>query len=566
MLCFYNNTKKLISYTKFYLAMKRLFLLLICLVITTSALEASDKKDQLMPKLVVGIVVDQMRYDYLYRYYDLYSDGGFKRLMKQGMNFTYAQYNYIPTYTGPGHASIYTGSTPYYHGIISNDWYDKIQKKTIYCTSDSNYQTIGADNASGQMSPQRLLASTIGDELRMSNNGLSRVFSASIKDRASILPGGHMANAAYWYDGKSGNFVTSTYYAKSLSQWISNFNAQQLPAKLMANGWNLSMPESSYLRSMPDNGAGESDVFKEGETNFPHSFEKVPLNTRLDLIRTTPFGNELLADFVLELIKNEKPGQGKYTDMLAVSFSSTDYVGHAYGPNSVEVMDTYIKLDIQIARLLEALDNTVGKGNYLLFLTADHAVKPNGAYMQENHLPNGSLEDKAVEDSLKSYCKMYYGFENIIETVNDNQIYFNHQVLDSKKLDLHQLNTTLINYLRVTFPQMNTISSKEDFNSEMPTRTMSTFALNGFNPFRSGDLVYDLTIGYLTGGYLEGTSHGSALDYDTHVPLLFYGWKIKPGESNDEVYVEDIAPTITNLIHIQEPNGTIGVPIIHLGK
>jgi predicted AlkP superfamily pyrophosphatase or phosphodiesterase len=540
--------------------------LLAVLLTFSSAAFCIDKNAPSKPKLVVGIVIDQMRYDYLYRFQSQFSETGFKRLMSQGMNFTYAQYNYIPTYTGPGHASIYTGSTPYLHGIISNDWYDKTLKKTVYCTSDSTYQTVGANNAAGEMSPGRLLASTIGDELRMSNNGLSKVYAVSIKDRASILPGGHMANAAYWYDGKSGNFITSTYYAKALPQWVSNFNSAQVPAKLMASGWNLSLPESEYIGSMPDNGAGESDVFSEGETNFPHSFDKIALSARLDKIRTTPFGNELLGNFVAELIKNEKPGQGKYTDMLAVSFSSTDYVGHAYGPNSVEVMDTYIKLDKQISDLLQALDNSVGKGNYLLFLTADHAVKPNGEYLKENRMPYGNMDSKMVEDSLTHFCSRYFGISDIIETVEDNQIYLNQKTILNHKLDLHSLNTALISYLRNTFPQMNMISSKEDFNHLMPTRTMNTFALNGFNPYRSGDLMFDLTIGYLTGNYHEGTSHGTSFDYDTHVPLLFYGWNVKPGESNIQVFVEDIAPTITSLIQIQEPNGTIGVPIIHVGN
>lgn len=550
--------------------MKALAFIFIILAFTLSTVSAQNKKEQSTlkkelstPKLVVGIVIDQMRYDYLYRFYNQYSENGFKQLMNQGMNFTYAQYNYIPTYTGPGHASIYTGTTPYYHGIISNDWYDKTLRKAVYCTSDSTFQTVGSDNASGKMSPNRLLSSTIGDELRMSNNGLSKVFAVSIKDRAAILPGGHMANAAYWYDGASGNFVTSTYYTEKLPQWINSFNARLEPAKLMASGWNLSLPQSDYIRSMPDNGAGEADVFSEGETNFPHSFDNVPLAKSLDKIRTTPFGNDLLADFVLELLKNEKPGQGQYTDMLAVSFSSTDYVGHAYGPNSVEIMDTYIKLDKQIARLLDALDKSIGKGNYLLFLTADHAVRPNGDYLKENHMSYGNMDSKMVEDSLKNYCKRYFGYSDMIETVEDNQVYFNHQSIQNRKTDLHLLNTVLISYLRSTFPQMNSISSKEDFNSKMPTRTMSTFALNGFNPYRSGDLVFDLAIGYLTGNYHEGTSHGTSYDYDTHVPLIFYGWKIKPGESNTEVFVEDIAPTITNLIHIQEPNGTIGIPIIN---
>lgn len=546
--------------------MKTITLLFLSLLSFSTACFAAGEKIPVKPKLVVGIVVDQMRYDYLYRFQDKFSETGFKRLMSQGMNFTYAQYNYIPTYTGPGHASIYTGSTPYLHGIISNDWYDKTLKKTVYCASDTTCKTVGANNTSGQMSPSRLLGSTIGDELRMSNNGLSKVYAISIKDRAAILPGGHMANAVYWYDGKSGNFISSTYYTQQLPAWVTDFNTRKEPARLMATGWNLSLPESAYAVSMPDNGPGETDAFNEGKLTFPHSFEKITPEARLDKIRVTPFGNELLGEFVQEFIKNEKPGQGQYTDMLAVSFSSTDYVGHAYGPNSVEVMDTYIKLDKQISQLLDALDKSVGKGNYLLFLTADHAVKPNGDYLKENHLPNGNMDSKMVEDSLSQFSSRYFGIKDIIETVEDNQIYFNQKTLLNSKIDLHLLNTVLISYLRNTFQQMNTISSKEDFNSKMPTRTMSTFALNGFNPYRSGDLMFDLSIGYLTGNYHEGTSHGASYDYDTHVPLLFYGWNIKPGESNTEVFVEDIAPTITNLIHVQEPNGTIGVPIIKAPK
>jgi predicted AlkP superfamily pyrophosphatase or phosphodiesterase len=235
----------------------------------------SCHKEQMKPKLVVGIVIDQMRYDYLYRYYNQYSEQGFKRLMKNGMNFTYAQYNYVPTYTGPGHSSIYTGSTPYYHGIISNDWYDRNSRKNVYCVSDTSYRTIGADNKSGRVSPKYLLASTITDELRMSDNGLSRVFSVSIKDRAAVLPGGHMANAAYWYDSKTGKFVSSSYYLKELPGWVNNFNQKQLPQQLMKSGWQLSNSLSDYKIAMPDSGPGEEDVFREGKTTFPHLFDKL---------------------------------------------------------------------------------------------------------------------------------------------------------------------------------------------------------------------------------------------------------------------------------------------------
>ena len=412
------------------------------------------------------------------------------------------------------------------------------------------------------MSPRRLIASTIGDELRMTNNGLSRVFSASFKDRAAILPGGHMANAAYWYDGRSGNFVTSNYYMSALPQWVNDFNARKQPAQLMATGWNLLLPENNYLRSMPDNGAGEVDAFREGKTSFPHSFSNLDEAAKLQLIRSTPFGNDLLAEFVLQLIKNEKPGQAGYTDLLTISFSSTDYVGHSYGPNSMEVMDTYLRLDKQISRVLDALDQAAGKGNYLLFLTADHAVKPNGEYLKEHHFEAGNVDAVPVHDSLVKYCAMHFGETGLIEKVEDNHVYYNHKLIESKKVNIADLDRQLVVYLRNTFPQMNNIAVKSDFNSKMPTRSMSTFMLNGCNPYRSGDLVFDLSAGYLTGNYHEGTSHGAIYDYDTHVPLIFFGWKIKPGECNTEVYVEDIAPTIANLIYIQEPNASMGVPVV----
>ncbi|MCX6250348.1 MAG: alkaline phosphatase family protein [Bacteroidetes bacterium] len=543
--------------------MKRIIYLLTFLLFTQPSLIAADKGNNLQPKLVVGIVVDQMRFDYLYRFYDQYSDNGFKRLMNQGMNFTYAQYNYIPTYTGPGHASIYTGTTPYYHGIISNDWYDKKSKKVINCISDTTCKTVGAENTEGQVSPKQLLASTITDQLRMSNNGLSRVFAVSVKDRAAVLPGGHMANAVYWYDGLTGNFISSSYYMKELPGWVKNFNMLQLPQKFMKTSWQL-LKEQDYTSSMPDNGLGERDLFNEKETTFPHIFDSISVKQRLESIKSTPFGNELLTDFVFRLIFNEKLGQTDYPDFLAVSFSSTDYIGHAYGPNSLEVMDTYVKLDLQIAKLLDSLDRRVGKGNYLLFLTADHGVKPNRAYLEDNHFQAGSVNTKTVGVQLREFCKHRFRTPRIIEILSDNQVYYNHWVLDSLNLDNHSVNTALINFLRTTYPQIGTISTKEDLNSKIPTRSMETFFLNGSSPYRSGDLSFELSIDYLTGDEsLEtGTSHQSSYDYDTHVPLLFFGWHIVPGESNEEVYIEDIAPTIANLIHIQEPDATIGVPIV----
>lgn len=543
-----------------YTFKKITFVLLIGLIV--GACGRAPENQAAKPKLVVGVVVDQMRYDYLYRFYGQYGDNGFKRLMHEGMNFTYAHFNYVPTYTGPGHASIYTGTTPYYHGIISNDWYDRATKKVYYCVSDTTYQTVGSSNGSGRMSPHKLRTSTIGDQLRMSNNGLSRVFAASIKDRASILPGGHMANAAYWYDGKEGNFVTSSFYMEALPDWVSKFNAEQVAARLMRSDWTLSLAENEYEIVMPDNGPGENDVFGEGNTAFPHSFSSRTEAEKLDLIKSTPFGNTLLTDFVINLMKNEELGKGKYPDMLAVSYSSPDYIGHSYGPNSVEIMDTYIKIDQELARLFAALDAQVGAGNYLLFLTADHAVKPNAAYLEANRVPSGFIRTSLMKKELNAFAKAQFEVDGLIETIESGNIYLNHQLLLENKLKLRSVSASLISHMLDTYPELATIVTSEELRGKYPERDMSSFILNGFNPVLSGDIIFDLRANYGMSDNSIGTTHGTSFDYDTHVPLLFYGWHIHPGESNTEVYVEDIVPTLASLLRIQEPEGTFGVPVI----
>jgi hypothetical protein len=322
----------------------------------------------------------------------------------------------------------------------------------------------------------------------MSDNGLSKVFAISIKDRAAILPGGHMANAAYWYDGKSGKFISSNYYMKELPIWVDQFNDRKLPTALMNKDWELE-GNKNYRVSFPDNGAGEEDVFKEGKNTFPHSFTKLSDIEKQELIRSTPYGNDLLTDFLIALLKNERPGQGDFCDFVAISFSSTDYVGHAYGPNSVEIMDTYLKLDKQIARLLDTLDQCVGKDNYLLFLTADHGVKPNNAYLDSNRIRSGNVSLSSIKEQLMGYCKLQYGVPKIIEAVQDNQIYLNYKILDSIKINVNDVSGKLISFMRPNFPFMGTISTKEELGTRIPSRSMNSFILNGFNLQRSGDII-----------------------------------------------------------------------------
>ena len=513
------------------------------------------------PKLVVGIVIDQMRYDYLYRFYPFYGKDGFKRLMNEGTNFTYAHFNYVPTFTGPGHTSVYTGTTPFYHGIIANNWYDKQLNKMIYCVEDHSEKSVGSNDKEGDMSPKRLLATTITDQIKLATNGASKVISISLKDRAAILPGGHWANASYWYDNETGNFITSSYYMKTLPEWVSKFNDEKLADKYMSGEWTLYKPVSDYKICAPDEVPYEKDVFSEGKTSFPHSFNHIKPGSKYAKLETTPFGNQIVEEFVKAALKNEKLGQGSQTDFLAISFSSTDFIGHAYGTNSFEIEDTYIKLDTQIADLLKALDKQVGKGNYLLFLTADHAALPTPGFLEEHHMPAGALNFDIFKDSLNNFTERNFKVTGLIENISNNQIFFNRKLIKQKGFNLHLIEQEVGDYLRDNYPQIASVFTRDDLEGKTAERISTNLTLNGFNPSRSGDIAFTLQPGYTPELIKKGTTHGAPYNYDTHVPLLFYGWHIPAETINTPVYTVDIAPTIADLIKITEPEACIGIPL-----
>jgi predicted AlkP superfamily pyrophosphatase or phosphodiesterase len=333
------------------------------------------QKENTKPKLIVGIVIDQMRYDYLAKYYNKFSENGFKKLLTQGFNCKNTNYNYAPTYTGPGHASIYTGTTPSFHGIIGNDWFVIDSGRVIYVTDDPTVQTVGsASTKAGKMSPHNMLASTIGDELRLYSNLKSKVISVSLKDRAAILPGGHLSNGSYWFDSGSGNFITSTFYKKELPQWVTDFNVQHLSDKYLSQPWNTLLPIEQYTESAEDDNHYEGLYKGETKPVFPHNLPAMFSKTDYEVLLSTPFGNTIVKDIALAALKSENLGKGDNTDFLAISFSSTDYIGHMMGPQSIELEDTYLRLDRDLAEIITYLEKKYGKDNFLLFLTADHAV------------------------------------------------------------------------------------------------------------------------------------------------------------------------------------------------
>jgi predicted AlkP superfamily pyrophosphatase or phosphodiesterase len=507
------------------------------------------------PKLIVGIVVDQMRWDFLYRYSEKYSSGGFARLLREGYSCANTHINYSPTYTACGHTCIYTGSVPSVHGITGNDWYDLEEGKKVYCTEDTTMNTIGSGSKAGKMSPHRMLVTTVTDELRLATNFQSKAIGIALKDRGAILPAGHSANAAYFYDGSTGGWITSSYYMKELPTWVKTFNDQKLADKYVSQNWNTLLPVAQYFESHDDDKHFESPFKNETKPVFEHKVSELKTPS-LDIIRITPYGNTLTLDFAKAAIESEKLGKGKYTDFLAVSLSSTDYIGHQFGPNSVEVEDCYLRLDKDFSTFFSYLDNAIGKGNYVLFLTADHGAAHVPDFMKEKKIPGGVFPIETVLPQLESALKEKYGEGPWIVNYENMQLYLNNKRLTEKKVNRDEFKQTIISFL-LQHDGIAKVLDLENLNDELVEASMKSAIANGFYPKRSGEIYVLHEPGWFE-GMPKGTTHGSIYPYDTHIPLVWMGWNIKPGENHSQIYMTDIAPTIAAMLHIQEPNGCVG--------
>ncbi len=536
--------------------MKSLFFYLF-FITSVYATWSQVKFEQEKPKLVVGIVVDQMRYDYLTRFYQKYGEDGFKKIIHQGFNCENAHFNYIPTYTAVGHASVYTGTTPSVHGIISNDWYDKELKKSIYCVDDSNYSGVGTQTG-GNKSPARLLTTTVTDELRLAQNNKGKVIGISIKDRSAILPVGHTANAAYWIESKNdGKFSTSSFYMETLPGWVVDFNNRKLPEKYINQKWETLYPIESYTESIADDNLFEQSFTGQEKAVFPYDLKALSAqNGGYDVLKSTPFGNTLLFEFAKSAVQNEKMGKGEFTDFLAISFSSPDYIGHQFGVDSKEIEDTYLRLDKELGEFLLFLDKAVGKNNYTLFLTADHAAVQVPAYLNSLKIPAGYIDMKDFNSFIQNFCQSRYGSANLIENVSNSQIFLNRDELKRLKLERNtvseELTEVIIDYKNV----FKVVTAKTLQNTSFSERILK-YLQNGYNQKLSGDVMIipnPATIVYSK----KGSTHGSGFSYDTHVPVLFYGRGIQIGSSKAPVSITDIAPTLANLLQISFPNGSSG--------
>lgn len=512
------------------------------------------------PRLVVGIVVDQMRYDYLSRFWGQFSDDGFKRLVGEGFLARNHHFNYAPTSTGPGHASVYTGTTPAVHGILGNDWFDVASGQSVYCTGDDATNSVGTDSDAGKNSPHRLLVSTITDQLRLHYQKRSKVIAVALKDRGAVLPGGHMANAAYWFEGGTGGrWITSSYYMQELPQWVQRFNASGAAAAYRKN-WEPLKNIDTYVESGPDNVPYEGLIPGEQAPVFPHKLPELwEENGSYGLLRITPFGNSLTTDFALEALQAESLGADAVPDFLAISYSSTDYVGHFYGVDSKEAEDTYLRLDLDVARLLAQLDKKVGSGNYTVFLTADHGAMPVAGYLADQKLPAGNLETQALRTRLNEFLQYKYGNVKLVRHIAYNQIFLDHDLLRNLDLDPAEVQRTLAAEL-MGYEGIEAVYTASQMTQAEYTEGVPAILQKGFNPKRSGDLLLVQPRGFVD--YSDtGSTHGSPYPYDTHVPLLFYGKGIRPGNVLRRTTIPDIAPTLAALLGIALPTGATGEPI-----
>lgn len=530
------------------------------LLIVSSAAPAQNLQ---RPKLIVGIVVDQMRWDYLYRYYDRYGNDGFKRMLGGGFSCENAFINYIPSYTGVGHATIYTGSVPSIHGIAGNDWIEQLTGRFLYCTSDSTVKPLGnASAVDGKMSPRNLLTSTITDELRLATNFRSKVVGVSLKDRASILPAGHLANAAFWLDDATGNFISSTYYMQQLPEWVNNFNSQKRISQLVKNGWTTLYPIKTYKQSDDDLQLYEGLYPGEKTSVFPHDINAAYERSKSSF-RNTPFGNTLTLEFAKAALDGYKLGRGEATDFLTINFASTDYVGHMFGINSIEVEDVYLRLDKELADLFKTLDTKIGKGQWLAFLTADHGAAHAIGFMKEHNLPADFWYTAPLLDTLNKMLEAKFHTAKLIRSILNYQLNFDLGKIDAGNLDFTAIKKTAVEFLQKQ-PGISFAADMDAIGRVPIPEKVKTMMINGYNFKRSGQVQIILNPGWFEGYSKTGTTHGTWNPYDTHIPLVWYGWKIRPGKTNREVYMTDIAPTLAGLLHVQMPNGCIGHAITEI--
>jgi len=519
------------------------------------------------PRLVIGIVVEQLKFDQLEKFRDRLGENGIKKLINEGTYFKNASFEYMLTQSAPGHATISTGTEPSYHGITSDYWYLPLKNELIYCTKDINVNPVGGSYESGLHSPVNLQASTFSDELKMATNRNAKVFSVGLKEASVILSAGHSADGAYWFDNTTGTWMSSTYYIKALPGWITDFNAMKYSDSYLNGIWNLLRPAKDYADCLID-----SNNFEAGFNSvnyFPYDLKKLKskgvsnLRNDYSLLRETPFGNSLTTNLAIRLIEKERLGKDDVTDYLSICYSSTDNIGHRFGPSSVEMGDAILRLDDEIKNLLTFLNDSIGKKNVLIYFTSAHGISEIPAVLEKNRIPAGYFKQNQALQLLRSYLNAIYGEGAWVKGYSERQIFLNRTLIEDARLSLDEVQKKVARFL-VQFNGVAAAYPYSAFEANDFGNGNLKRIVNNFNPQRSGDVIITLNPGWVENEEDFVTNHNSPYEYDTHVPLIWYGWTVNKLIVTRQVNMTDIAATLSALCRVPYPNACTGQPMFEL--
>ncbi len=511
--------------------------------------QRATRVEKVKPKLVVVINVEQMRTDYLKRYMNKFQQGGFNRLLAEGATCSNAEMNLHVQKCFTGVPTLFTGVYPDRHGIVSESWYDRLKEKEIDALEDNFYITVGSDSKEGQRSSEKLLSPTIGDELKLNTNGKSRVFSVGLNDYSAVLSAGHAADGAYWLDTQSGNMISSSYFVDQFPAWALDFNNKKFAELYASRDWTTLLPENSYEESLEDAYLLEKGYYQKWNT-FPYNISKLMTKAgSYKILKTTPYGNTMVKDFSLAIIQNEQLGADEYPDLLTVNFSSMDYENGAFGPASVEMEDTYLRLDQEIAHLLNYLDRNVGIGNTLVVLTSScSATYPVDYLKEEFNMPVGFVSPESMIALLKSYLNITYGQGEWIEFVGDQQIYLNRELIEKKGMELENVQSKAATFIN-QFEGVKLALPASDFERGDYVKSQLTTITKSFNFKRSGDILFVLESGWQPQYKYKRTIYND----NSRIPMIWLGASVKSIRTLEKVDAVDLMPTILEILGFDIP-------------
>jgi predicted AlkP superfamily pyrophosphatase or phosphodiesterase len=519
------------------------------------------------PRLIVGIIVEQLRYDQIERFRNRFGENGIRKLLNEGTFFQSASFDYLLTQSAPGHATIATGAEPSYHGITSDTWFLPLRNEQVYCTKDINVDPTGGSIESGLHSPVNLQASTFTDELKVSSGGKSKIFGVGLKEHAAILSAGHAADGAYWYDNNSGTWMSSTYYTDSLPFWVNDYNAMNYAGSFLNNPWLLARPPADYSDCVPDSGKYEAGF--NGKNYFPYDLKKLSsrgkgeANRDFSILKETPFGNTFTTGFAKKLIETEELGRDDITDYIAVCYTATDYIGHRFGPSSYEMADAIMRLDKDIEDLLKYLNDNLGKKNILVYFTSAHGISEVPGILESMRVPAGYFRQDQAMSLLKSYLKAIYGDGDWVKGYSEKQVYLNRTLIEDAKIPLEDIQKKVARFL-IQFSGVSSAYPYYAFEANDFGNGNLKRIINNFSPLRSGDVIVTLNPGWVERDGIFVTNHNSPYECDSHVPLIWYGWSVSRATVTRKVNMADIAATLSSLCKVPYPNACTGEPMFEL--